>query len=199
MRKTACFLLALVLLLFGMAHAYAEMEQLTGIDGVQVFLADNGVDTVVRPEDQPYFGQIDKENASLCIYLDFLQSPNDEDIVFMRLTLAIETWDPVNAETIAVEAGKNRYVFEVKASTSEYDQTYYEDYELYMTDLSLPMIAAMASAKTSEWKFVLYGNETVEGSITMPADMVKKLYKAYRNECSQKVQQRTRTIRTAKT
>ena len=174
--------LILCLLLFAVsACAEVRMEKLTGLRDAQVFTDDNGIDTVIRPAGQPYFCSVEAENAELLAYLDFVECPNEEDTVFLRLTLAMETWDRISAVRMAIEVGKQRYIFTVKAKVSEYDMTYYEDYAVCMTDLSLPMLKAIAGSRTDEWPLTFYtgDGEQVTGTVRLPHGDVKTAYNAY--------------------
>ncbi|MBQ9306316.1 MAG: hypothetical protein IJ229_00210 [Clostridia bacterium] len=178
-KRLFAILMVFLLVLPMTAMGEVDLDVLSGLEGVRTSLADNGVDTVIRPEDQPFFGEMEERNLGVCAYLDYVVRPNEEDTVFLRLTLALETWEQVSAGRIGITVGKERYVFTVRPTVSEYDMTYYEDYEICMTDLSLPMLQAMVKQKKDTWEIIFYGEKEHQGSLTLPAQAVKGLYNAY--------------------
>ena len=56
---------------------------------------------------------MDRENVQLCTYLDFVEMPDMEDTVFIRMTFALETWETIGADRVGIRVGKENYVFEV--------------------------------------------------------------------------------------
>ena len=174
-----CCVICVLLMLSVSAAADVDAAMIESMEDASVFLDDNGIDTVIRPNGQPYFGKIDRENVQLCTYLDFVEMPDMEDTVFIRLTLALETWETINADRVGIRVGKENYIFEVSPRTSEYDLIYYEDYTLCMTDKSLPMLKAMASGKTDTWDIVFYSEDTITGTLQIDRTAVKKLYNRY--------------------
>lgn len=172
-------LLACLLVLFGAALA-EDFDQagLENMENCDVYLEVNGVDTVVRPKDQPYPGETELEDSELSVFLDFVQMPN-EDATFMRLTLSLMSYEFVAANEMTIVVGGKNYVFSVFPEVSEYDMTYFEDYITCMTDESLPMIKAMARSKTDTFAIKLAGAGEVNGSITLDLDAVAELYDAY--------------------
>lgn len=174
-----CAVMWILLLLSGTAMADVNTSMLEKTEEATVFLDDNGVDTVIRPSGQPYFGEMNQENTLLCTYLDYVEMPDMDDTVFIRLTLALETWETISADRIGIRVGKENYIFEVSAYTSEYDMTYYEDYVFCLTDKSLPMLKAMGSGKTDTWDITFYGKEQVTGTLHLDHTAAKKVYNRY--------------------
>ena len=111
-----------------------------------VYTAANGVDTVIRPLDQPFMGETALEDGELIAYLDYIDLPN-EGAVFLRLTFSLLTPEMLGADTLRVTVGKTDYVFPVTAEISEYDTIYYEDYAVCLTEASLPMVEAIIRLK----------------------------------------------------
>ena len=62
--KHWCAVLAILLLCSGTALAEVNTSMLESTENAAVFSDENGVDTVIRPEGQPYFGEIQQENIS---------------------------------------------------------------------------------------------------------------------------------------
>lgn len=143
-----------------------------------VYLSDNGVDTVVRPLNQPYMGTVEMEGAELIAYLDYVEMPG-EDVTVLRLLLALTVPERLAANEVTVTVGKKDYVFSVMPMISEYDTTYYEDYALCMTDESLPMIKAMARAKDDSFLVRFAGDASLVGMITLPNADVAAIYDRY--------------------
>lgn len=177
MKRIFCILLALMLLT---APALAEFDQagLEKLEGCQVYMDSNGTDTIVRPEDQPYAGQVDLPDAELAVFLDYADIP-DESATFLRLTLSLTSYEYVGAGEVAITVDGKTYIFHVFPVTSEYDMTYFEDYVICMTSESLPMIKAMARSKTGEFPLKMTGTVTVEGAMTLPPDRVAQIYDDY--------------------
>ncbi len=177
--KHWCAVLAFLLLCSGTALAEVNTAMLESTENAAVFSDDNGVNTVIRPEGQPYFGEIQQENTMLCTYVDYVEMPDMDDTVFIRLSLALETWEPIAADRIGIRVGKENYIFDVSARNSEYDMTYYEDYVFCLTDKSLPMLKTMASGKTDVWDLTFYGAKQVFGSLHLDHTAMKKIYNRY--------------------
>lgn len=147
-------------------------------ENCSVYLSDNGVDTVVRPLNQPYMGTVDMEGAELIAYLDYVELPG-EDVTVLRLLLALTVPERLAANEVTVTVGKKDYIFSVMPVISEYDTTYYEDYALCMTDESLPMIKAMARAKEDSFSVRFAGDASLTGVITLPNADVAAIYDRY--------------------
>lgn len=177
MKKLICWLVCL-LLLTGAAAAEFDQAGLESMENCRVYMDMNGVDTIVRPMDQPYPGETELEDSELLVYLDYVQMPN-EDATFLRLTLALKSCEYLAANEMTVTVGKTDYVFSVFPQVWEYDMTYFEDYIVCMTDESLPMIKAMARSREETFPIRLAGKKEVAGSITLDLDRVAELYDAY--------------------
>jgi hypothetical protein len=178
MFKCLCVMLILILISVS-ALAEVDTGRIESMEDASVFLDDNGIDTVIRPNGQPYFGEMNRDNVQLCTYLDFVEMPDMEDTVFIRMTFALETWETIGADRVGIRVGKENYVFEVSPHTSEYDMTYYEDYVVCLTDKSLPMLKAMASGKTDTWEITFYSEDPVTGLLRIDRAAAKKMYNLY--------------------
>ncbi len=176
-------LLALCLVLWCSCTLAEGFDQagLERLEGCMVFRDAYGVNTIVRPEGQPYQGTIDLEDAELEVYLDYIQMP-DEDATFLRLMLCLTTWEFTGTRQLTITVGETDYVFSVTPEVTEYDLTYFEDYVICMTDESLPMIKAMARSRQDTFGIKLTGEwGERHGVITLPAEAAAELYDTYIN------------------
>lgn len=178
MKRMLC-LLAGLLLLWGSAMA-EEFDQpaLEALEGYEVTMDAWQVNTIVRPEGQPYEGTMDASDAELLTFLDFIQMP-DEDATFLRLTLCLTSYEFIGAGELTVTVNGTDYIFNVFPEVSEYDAVYFEDYSVCMTAESLPMIKAMARSRSDTFAIRLAGAEEYTGAITLPLDTVAEMYDTY--------------------
>ena len=177
-RRMAALLLAL--LLPAAALAEADGMALRQTESCMVYTAANGVDTVIRPLDQPFMGETTLEDGELIAYLDYIDLPN-EGAIFLRLTLSLMTPDMLSADTLRLTVGKTDYVFPVTAEVSEYDTIYYEDYALCLTEASLPLLDAIIRLKGAPVVVALEQEEAVlaAGEVVFPAEQVKAVLARY--------------------
>lgn len=176
--------------------AEVDVMALQQMTNMQVFTASNGVDTVIRPADQPFVGVTELEDGELIAYLDYIDMPN-ENRVFLRLTISVVTPDLYAADTLALTVGKKTYTFRVRPEINEYDTMYYEDYAVCLTEESLPILQDIIKlgAKTEDVaalheKYDLddkpvqvtlscEGMESIRGSVVIPAENVKAIRDRY--------------------
>ena len=188
--------LLLVMCLPALALAEVDAMELQTRENMQVFTASNGVDTVIRPMDQPFIGETSLEGGELIAYLDYIDMPN-ENRVFLRLTISVVTPDMAAADTMALKVGKKTYTFSVQPEINEYDTIYYEDYAVCLTGESLPIlediikldakaedVAALHEKYQLDGKPVQVtlsceGMEPISGSVVIPAENVKAIRDRY--------------------
>ncbi|MGN0970662.1 MAG: hypothetical protein ACI4OY_01825 [Aristaeellaceae bacterium] len=177
-RRMAALLLAL--LLPAAALGEADGMALRQTENCMVFTAANGVDTVIRPLDQPFMGETALEDGELIAYLDYVDMPN-EGAIFLRLTFSLMAPDLLSADTLRLTVGKTDYVFPVMAEISEYDTIYYEDYALCLTEASLPIIDAIIRLKGAPVAVALEREEETlaAGEVAFPAAQVKAVLERY--------------------
>lgn len=177
-RYVTALLLALMLPLSALAEA--DGMALRRTENCMVYTAANGVDTVIRPLDQPFMGETALEDGELIAYLDYIDLPN-EGAVFLRLTFSLLTPEMLGADTLRVTVGKTDYVFPVTPEISEYDAVYYEDYAVCLTEASLPMVDAIIRQKGAPVGVSLEqeGREPVTGEMTFPAEQVQAVLDRY--------------------
>lgn len=177
-RHVTALLLALMMPLSALAEA--DGMALRRTENCMVYTAANGVDTVIRPLDQPFMGETALEDGELIAYLDYIDLPN-EGAVFLRLTFSLLTPEMLGADTLRVTVGKTDYVFPVTPEISEYDTIYYEDYAVCLTEASLPMVDAIIRHKGAPVGVSLEqeGREPVTGEVVFPAEQVQAVLDRY--------------------
>lgn len=177
-RYVTALLLALMLPLSALAEA--DGMALRRTENCMVYTAANGVDTVIRPLDQPFMGETALEDGELIAYLDYIDLPN-EGAVFLRLTFSLLTLEMLGADTLRVTVGKTDYVFPVTPEISEYDTVYFEDYAVCLTEASLPMVEAIIRQKGAPVGVSLEqeGREPVTGEVVFPAEQVQAVLDRY--------------------
>jgi len=153
----------------------AELER---TPDCQVYIEEMGVDTVVRPMDQPYMGTLDEQGGMLAAFVDWVEKP-DEGMTFIRLTASVMSGQRIAASEIAITVGGETWVFTVQPVIQEYDTIYYEDYALCLTDVSLPMLKAMARDDAGVFPVELRGLETVQGTLLLPPQRLAEIYDRY--------------------
>lgn len=177
-RVRALLLLLAVLLVPPSALAEVDNDVLEGASGMYVYLDGDGVNTVIRPEGQPYEGSVDLPYASVLTYVDFVEVPNDH-ATLMRLLVGLESETPQYATELRVTVGGKTYCFPVEGVVNEYDMVYFEDYDVYFTDESLPMLKAIARSKVDTFAAVLVGEAELALTLLLPGEEVAALYDLY--------------------
>ena len=177
-RQIAALLLALLL----PAAALAEVDgmALRQTENCAVMAEAGGVDTVIRPLDQPFMGETALEDGELIAYLDYIDLPN-EGAVFLRLTFSLVTPEMLGADTLRLTVGGTDYVFPVAAAMDEYDTMFFEDYALCLTEASLPLLDAIIRLKGAPVAvaFEQEGWEPVTGQVAFPAEQVQAVLDRY--------------------
>ena len=191
-------MLALILALMLPSVALAEVDVLAlGREEGFTSFTMNGVDTIIRPGDQPFMGEIDAEDGTLIAFLDFVDMPN-EGAVFMRLTISTELPYMLGADTMTLTVGQKDYVFTLTPEINEYDTVYYEDYAACLHTDSLPIlediiklgakakdVAALHEKYSLDDKPVRVtlsgeGMDDMHGSVVIPAKNVQNLLNLYK-------------------
>ncbi|MGN1019203.1 MAG: hypothetical protein ACI4O7_02415 [Aristaeellaceae bacterium] len=177
-RRMAALLLAL--LLPAAALAEADGMALRRTENCMVSTTAGGVDTVIRPLDQPFMGETALEDGELIAYLDYIDMPN-EGAIFLRLTFSLVTPEMLGADTLRVTVGQTDYVFPVAADISEYDTIYFEDYAVCLTAASLPLAEAIVRQKGAPVtvSFEQEGWAPVTGEVAFPAEQVQAVLDRY--------------------
>ena len=156
MKRGILLLLTLLLLLPAASLADMDNDLLESTEGMLVYLDNDQINTIIRPEDQPFEGEVDMPYAYVRAYVDFVERPNDH-ATLMRLLVGLESEEPQYASELRVTVGGTTYCFPVETVISEYDMIYFEDYSVYFTDESLPMLKAIARAKSDTYDVTLLG------------------------------------------
>lgn len=181
MKKFLAMLLCL-LLTAACAESPFDVEALRQTENMNIFTPYGSVDTVVRPMNQPYFGQVDAPyDGGLIAYVDYITLV-DADVTLLRLVVSIEAFDPISADQMRITVGKKTYTFDVTYEQSEYDGLYMEDYAVCLTDASLPLMKAIAQQKKDEpiqVEFLSLGETVFAGMVIIPGAEAAQLYDRY--------------------
>ena len=178
MKRGILLLLTLLLLLPAAALADMDNDLLESTEGMLVYLDNDQINTIIRPEDQPFEGEVDMPYAYVRAYVDFVERPNDH-ATLMRLLVGLESEEPQYASELRVTVGGTTYCFPVETVISEYDMIYFEDYSVYFTDESLPMLKAIARAKSDTYDVTLLGEGELHMTLTLPGREIAALYDLY--------------------
>lgn len=183
MKKWLCLLLCLLLLpVAALAESAFDDEALRRMEDVTVFDEPGSINTVVRPVNQPYQGQVDEPYEGwLVAYVDFLTLP-EHGVTLPRVLMAIETFEPVGADEMRLTVGGKTYTFAVTGIRSEYDDVYMEDYSVCMTAASLPMLKAIAQQKKDQpvqVEFLVQEEVVFAGQVILPGAEVAELYDTF--------------------
>lgn len=178
MKRGILLLLTLLLLLPAAALADMDNDLLESTEGMLVYLDNDQINTIIRPEDQPFEGEVDMPYAYVRAYVDFVERPNDH-ATLMRLLVGLESEEPQYASELRVTVGSTTYCFPVETVISEYDMIYFEDYSVYFTDESLPMLKAIARAKSDTYAVTLLGEQELHMTLTLPGKEIAALYDLY--------------------
>ena len=178
MKRGILLLLTLLLLLPAASLADMDNDLLESTEGMLVYLDNDQINTIIRPEDQPFEGEVDMPYAYVRAYVDFVERPNDH-ATLMRLLVGLESEEPQYASELRVTVGGTTYCFPVETVISEYDMIYFEDYSVYFTDESLPMLKAIARAKSDTYAVTLLGEGELHMTLTLPDREIAALYDLY--------------------
>ncbi len=178
MKRGILLLLTLLLLLPAASLADMDNDLLESTEGMLVYLDNDQINTIIRPEDQPFEGKVDMPYAYVRAYVDFVERPNDH-ATLMRLLIGLESEEPQYASELRVTVGGTTYCFPVETVISEYDMIYFEDYSVYFTDESLPMLKAIARAKSDTYAVTLLGEGELHMTLTLPGREIAALYDLY--------------------
>lgn len=181
MKKILALLMCL-LLTTAMAESAFDVETLRATENMTVFHPDFSYDTVVRPVNQPYIGQVDEPyDGGLIAYVDYITLV-ESGVTLLRVTVSIDAYEPVTADQMRLTVGKKTYTFDVDYDQCEYDGLYMEDYTVCLTDASLPMMKAIAQQKTDApvtVEFLSLGETAFAGMVIIPGQEAALLYDRY--------------------
>ncbi len=147
MRKLLMMLMA-AMMLCSAALAEFDTEPLRLDENHYVFTEDGTPDTVYRPVNQPYLGQVDEEwFGDLIAYAEFVTLAN-EGVTVPRLLICTTAYDmPLRADQVAITLGGRKYTFPVSAVEAEYDGQYLEDHAIGLAGEGMNLLKAIAQQK----------------------------------------------------
>ncbi|MBR6667509.1 MAG: hypothetical protein IKL25_04015 [Clostridia bacterium] len=180
MKRILSIVLCLCLLFPALALAEFDPAPLKSDPDIIVIPLPNSVDTVYRPVNQPYFGQVDEGfNGELVAYVEYITLV-DADATVLRLMISTVSWDmPYNAEEICLTVGSTRYSLAVTHDESEYDGTYMEDYSACLVGNGLNLIKAIAQQKKDtpiRVELLSEGNVVFSGQVIIPGEEAAAIY-----------------------
>ena len=183
MKKFLALLLCL-LMSTAVADSAFDVNELRRTENMNIFTPYGSVDTVVRPLNQPYIGQVDAPyDGGLIAYADYITLV-DADVTLLRLVVSIEAFEPITADQMRLTVGKKTYTFDVTYEQAEYDGLYMEDYTVCLTDASLPLMKAIAQQKKDDpirVEFLSLGETVFAGVVIIPGQEAAVLYDRYIN------------------
>lgn len=171
-----------VLLLFFAAllactAAHAELDETVLTDGLActVQLDTNGIDTVIRPDNQPYAAICEDVSHEMIVYVDFVEMPNLNG-TFLRLTCSLISSNMTDIDTLRIDASSGSWIFDTSREVSEYDDMYYEDYAALLGTDGMAMMKAL-TRKDLPLTLTLEGdNACITAALTLPSEDMKLLY-----------------------
>lgn len=175
MRRLLTMLLALLLLPVA-ALAEFNTEALRLEEGFITMMRPGTWDMLYCPANQPYLGEM--EDAWLDVSVDFVELA-DIDMTLVRVSVRVETYDNIYADTLVFTVGGKEYAFAVQADVFEYDAVYQETYDVCLTQESLAFLKALAQQKKDSPIPValISGGETVmTGSVVIPGAEAARIY-----------------------
>lgn len=179
MKKLPAFLIAL-LLMTSAALAEFDLAPLKSDPDLSVFTQPGTVNTVYRPLNQPFIGQVDEAfEGEMVVYADYI-SLVDEGVTLLRLMVSTVAYDlPLNADQLRMTVGGKRYTITVHHEESEYDGLYMEDFSACLTDASLPLLKAIAQQKNDApipVELLSLGDVVFSGLVVIPGEEAAGLY-----------------------
>lgn len=183
MKKWLCLLVCCLLLpAAALAESEFDDEALRRMEDFTVFGEPGSPNTVFRPVNQPYQGQVDDPYEGwLVAYVDFVSLP-DYGATLPRLLVSIETFEPVGADAMRLTVGGKTYTFTVNGDRAEYDDVYMEDYAVCLSAVSLPMMKAIAQQKKDQpicVEFFVQEELVFAGQVVLPGKEVAELYDTF--------------------
>ena len=175
-------LLVLFLVMFLAAPALAEFDaaSLRADESLNIFSQSGTLNTVYRPLNQPFIGQVDEEyEGYLVAYVDYIGLV-DLDVTLLRMVISTEVFDlPLNADEARITIGGKSYTFPVTPTEDEYDGLYMEDHSFCLTDASLPLMKAIAQQKHDDpirVEMLRLGEVVFAGLVVIPGEEAASMY-----------------------
>ena len=180
MKHTLCVLLMLALCACPMALAengegLFDVAALEEDETLFSFLDDNHIDTVYRPDGQPFYGDVSE--GSVLAYLDYVELPN-ADVVALRLTIGIETFEELYGSELTLKAGDTELTFAVDPYINEYDMICQEDYTVYLTGDAAGLMDALLKGDGT-LAFTIRGDREITGTIAMDPEAIRAIWEKY--------------------
>ncbi|MBQ8202520.1 MAG: hypothetical protein IJZ74_12220 [Clostridia bacterium] len=178
MKKLIALTIAMLLMLPAAALAF-DTEELLRTENCTVFENPGTLDTVVRPMNQPFMGEMD--DGTLAVFIDYVEKI-DLDVTLVRVMVSMMIYEPAQAEEVTFTVGGKAYTFTADCRQSEYDGVYMDDYTFCLTDESLPFLKALAQQKKDDPITVCFssgGEQMMTGRVVIPGDDAAWIYDRY--------------------
>lgn len=166
-------------MMFTVAHAELEQDTLTDGLSCTVQMDANGVDTVIRPDNQPYIAACD-DSHELIAYVDFVEMPNQNG-TFLRLTFSLISDEMTDIDTLRIDSASDSWIFDTTHAIDEYDDTYYEDFSVVLGEDGMDMMKALTKKDLSLAVTLEGETDYVTATITFPSEDMKALYDRFVN------------------
>ncbi len=178
MKRLLCC--ALILALLGLCPALAEegvfdLGALYDDETLYVYLDDNRIDTVYRPMDQPYPGELSE--GGLVTFLDYVDLA-EAGAVVLRFALAVQTESLLNAGSVTLSCGGAVVQRELNPTCTEYDGVYMEDYYIPLSGEDFALIRALL-AGDGVLSVTLQSDRTITGTVRIPTDSLRTVWETY--------------------
>ncbi len=176
------FLCALITILCCLSFALAEngegLFNIAGLDEDETlfaFLDDNHIDTIYRPEGQPYAGTASE--GTVVAFVEYMELANP-GLVMLRLYMGITTYEELYGTALTLSAGDTEQTFAVDPMVSEYDMICQEDYTVWLTAETEPLVKAVIAAG-GVLSFTIHGDREITGTLQLDAEALRTVWDNY--------------------
>ncbi|MBR5345973.1 MAG: hypothetical protein IK127_09145 [Clostridia bacterium] len=180
MKRLLFVLMALVLLTFSCAFAengegLFQIEALDEDESIFSYIDDNHIDTVYRPDGQPFVGEANE--GDVMAYLDYVELPN-AGVVALRLSIGIVTNEELYGTELDLACGDTELTFAADPMITEYDMIWSEDYSVYLAGEAAALMEALIQNE-GQLDFVIRGDREISGSIRIAPDFLRAIWETY--------------------
>ena len=180
MKQFLCILMVLTVLAFSCAFAengegLFQIEVLDEDESIFSYIDDNHIDTVYRPDGQPFEGTASE--GIVLAYIDYVELPN-ADVVALRLAIGIETYEELYGTELVLRAGDTELTLAVDPYITEYDMICQEDYTVYLVGDTAALVDALLK-NNGELDFIIRGDREITGSIDIPVESLQAIWDNY--------------------
>ena len=179
MKRVFCALIAALLLLSCACAENGEgLFDITALEEDErlfAYLADNHIDTIYRPDGQPFEGTASE--GIVLAYIDYVELPN-ADVVALRLAIGIETYEELYGTELVLRAGDTELTLAADPYITEYDMICQEDYTVYLVGDTAALVDALLE-NNGELDFIIRGDREITGSIEISVESLQAIWDNY--------------------